>query len=108
MSISYPFLRFTFGAVITPIRDANIILHFDTPRFKFRTGALSKESIRDLFKHLDFEFPRDEEGKPLSYTKLTTKQLHDHVAWIELKASESGFTMPHIEREWALLMEKIK
>jgi hypothetical protein len=97
-----------FGVILNDLRQPNITLHFDTPRFKFRTSSISKESMRELLKHLDLSYPRDEEGKPLSYTKIDSKAMHDHIQWIELIANNSGIEMKHIAQEWERLMAKCK
>lgn len=97
---SYQQLKFIFSAVLHPLKEANIILHFDEPvRFKFRTGSLTIESIRNLLKIFDLNYPIDGEQKK-SYSKMTTKEFHDHIAWIELKASEAGYTFMYIDELW--------
>ena len=79
-------------------------MQFDEPKFKFRTSCITKESMRELLKHLDFTYPRDEESKPLSYTKLDSKQMSDHVQWIEMIAGQSGCEFSYIADEWSRLM----
>lgn len=99
------FSRFIFGVVLKQLREPSIILEFDTPRFKFKPSGLSTESVRNLLKYLDFDYPRDENGQPLSYRDMSNKQMHDHVMWIEKMASQSGFTLKYIEDEWNRYME---
>lgn len=104
MRISIQFNRFIFGVVLEELRKPNITLQFDEPKFKFRTSSITKESMRELLKHLDLSYPRDTESKPLSYTKLDSKQMSDHVAWIEMIAGQSGVSFGYIESEWSRLM----
>lgn len=104
MKYSLNFNRFIFGVVLEELRKPNITLKFDQPLFKFRTSQISKESMRNLLKHLDMDYPRDEELKPLSYTKITSKQASDHIKWIELIAGQSGVEFDYIRVEWDRLM----
>ena len=108
MKLSINFNRFVFGAVLTPLRNSGAILQFDDFNFKFRASGITVDSFRNLLKHLDLNYPRDQDGKPLSYTKLDSKQMSDHVMWIEFIASNSGYTLPYIEAEWNRLMEQHK
>ena len=103
MKISTNFNRFIFGVVLSDIRNADI-LKFADFQWKFRPRQITKESMRELFKHLDLDYPRDEESKPLSYTNLDSKQMSSHVAWIEKIANESGYEMQHIAEEWQRIL----
>lgn len=108
MRISNHFNRFIFGVVLEDLRRPNITLHFEHPHFKFRTSSISKESMRNLLKFLDFDYPRDEEGKPLSYTKIDSKQMSDHIKWIELIAGQSGVELDYIAEEWARIINSAR
>ena len=90
--------------VLSELKKEGVVLKFDNPKFMFRTSSITKESMRELLKHLDFDYVRDEEGKPLSYTKLDSKQMSNHVAWIEMIAGSSGVEMSYITAEWDRLM----
>lgn len=107
MKISSNFNRFIFGVVLKDIKSQNMILKFSEPKFIMRTAQISSESLRDLLKHLDFTYPRDSESKPLSYTKLDSKQMTAHIQWIELICSQSGFTLQYISDEWDRLLQSI-
>jgi len=106
--LSYQYTKFIFGVVLEHIRDKELVLQIDEPRFKFRPSAISKESLRNLLKHIDLTYPRDEKGMPVSYTKLTTADMFRHVEWIERQCGYSGFTPKYISQEWERLMEKIR
>jgi len=106
MKISISFNRFIFGVVLEELRRPNIVLTFREVGFKFRTSQISKESMRNLLKYLDLDYPRDDRNEPLSYTKLTSKEMSDHVKWIELKAMESGHEMRHIAEQWERLLNQ--
>lgn len=107
MNISYQFQKFVFGVVLPALRQPDIVLQIDNPRFKFRPSAISKESMRELLKHLDFDYPRDDNGCPLSYTKLDSKQMMNHIMWIEMTASNSNVTFGYIEKEWERIMASV-
>lgn len=104
MRISTNFNRFIFGVVLEDLKNCGGVLEFKEPPFKFRCSQLSKETIRNLLKYLDFNYPRNENGVPLSYTKLDSKQMSDHVTWIERQCAFSGIEMKYIVESW----ERIK
>lgn len=108
MQISRHFQRFIFGVVLRDLKASNGVLRFENPRFFFRTGSVKAESIRNLLKYLDFEYPRDENMIPLSYTKLTTEQMTAHVRWIERQAAMSGIELDYIEKEWQRVLRLSK
>lgn len=104
--LSYQYTKFIFGVVLEHIRDKELVLQIDEPLFKFKPSGISKESLRNLLKHLDFNYPRDDKGIPVSYTKLTTADMFRHIEWIERQCGFSGFTPKYISQEWERLMEK--
>lgn len=108
MKISNNFNRFIFGVVLKDLKNSGGVLEFQEPPFKFRCSQLSKESIRNLLKHLDFNYPRNENGLPLSYTKLDSKQMTDHVSWIERQCAFSGIEMKYISDEWDRIIKSIR
>ena len=108
MKISSNFNRFIFGVVLEDLKMSGGVLEFQEPPFKFRVTSISKETIRNLLKHLDFNYPRDENAKPLSYTKLDSKQMSDHVNWIERQCAFSGIEMQYISSEWERIIKGIR
>jgi len=104
MQISNNFNRFIFGVVLEDLRRPNIVLKFDNPKFQFRTSQISKESLRNLLKYLDLNYPRDDQNEPLSYTKLTSKQMTEHIEFIEQTAGFSGVELKYIADEWQRLI----
>ena len=108
MKISSNFNRFIFGVVLEDLKHSGGILTFQDPTFKFRVSSISKESIRNLLKHLDFNYPRDDAQKPLSYTKLDSKQMSDHINWIERQCAFSGIEMQYISQEWERIIKGIR
>ena len=108
MKISSNFNRFIFGVVLEDLKNSGGVLEFQEPPFKFRCSQLSKETIRNLLKYLDFNYPRNENGVPLSYTKLDSKQMTDHVSWIERQCAFSGIEMKYISDEWERIIKSIR
>lgn len=108
MKISSNFNRFIFGVVLEDLKNSGGVLEFQEPPFKFRCSQLSKETIRNLLKYLDFNYPRNENGVPLSYTKLDSKQMSDHITWIERQCAFSGIEMKYISDEWERIIKSIR
>jgi hypothetical protein len=84
------------------------ILKIDEPRALLPISSLDAETLRSLLKYLDLNYPRDDRGIPLSYTKLDSKQMSEHVSWIERQAGLSGVELSHITREWERIMAQYK
>lgn len=56
--------------------------------FRFRPSALSYDSFRDIMKALDFEYDRDNQGRPLSSTKVSVETMNKHIIFLECLLSE--------------------
>lgn len=108
MKISINFNKFIFGVVLKDLKNSGGVLEFQNPPFKFRVSQISKESIRNLLKYLDFNYPRNETGIPLSYIKLDSKQMSEHVNWIERQCSFSGIELGYISKEWERLVQNFR
>lgn len=108
MQISHSFQKFIFGVVLEQIRAKDVVLFFEDVGFKFRPRQLNKETCRTLLKHVDLDYPRMEDSEPMSYTKLTNKQMSDHVAAIERAAALGGSELLYIAEEWELVMKNIR
>lgn len=106
--ISSNLMRFLFGVVLEDLKQSGGVLVFQDPQFKFKVECLSKDTIRNLLKHLDFSYPRNENGVPLSYTKLDSKQMTRHIEWIERQCAFSGIEMRYISQEWERLLKGIR
>lgn len=103
MLISTNFSRFMFGVVLKEVRNAPV-LEFEEFKFKFRPGQIAFASMRELFKHLDLDYPRDSESRPHSYKKLNGADMSRHIEWIVKIAGQSGYELPHITKEWERLL----
>lgn len=108
MNYSLNFNKFIFGVVLEDLKNSGGVLKFDNPPFKFKVSQVSKESIRNLLKHLDFNYPRSNDGVPLSYTKLDSKQMTRHVEWIERQCAFSSIELSYIKEAWDRIVNQYK
>ncbi len=106
--LSSQFRKFVFGVVLKELKALKEPIVIEEPRFKFRTSSITKESLRNLLKHLDLNYPRDERMRPLSYTKLNNKDMCKHIEFINKIVGQSGQTLNYIEEEWKRIMESVK
>ena len=59
-------------------------------RIVIRPFYLSADTLKQLLKVLDFDYPRQKDGTPLSYTRLSTTDMLEHLAYIETLCAENG------------------
>lgn len=59
----------------------------------FRPFYLNYETLKQILKVLDMDYPRDKNGVPLSYTKLNELDFLSHIAFIEILLAENGYTL---------------
>lgn len=59
---------------------------------------LSDEMLKLILKHLDFDYPRQKDGTPLSYTKLREADFLSHIAFLETVMAENGYEPKYLER----------
>ncbi len=51
---------------------------------RFKPKGFSKDSMRDVLKQCDLEYPKDENGIALSSAKTTVEQLNSHITFLEI------------------------
>lgn len=56
--------------------------------FRLRPSAFSYDTFRDIMKMLDFEYCRDDYGRPLSSTKVSVEIMNKHITFLEVLLSE--------------------
>jgi len=54
----------------------------------FRPSAFSYDTFRELCKGCDISYPKDDQGRPLSSTKINVKQMNSHIMFLECLLSE--------------------
>ena len=50
----------------------------------------SKKEFRERMAKLNLDYPRDEEGKPLSSTKLSKEEMASHINFLDVLCAEFG------------------
>ena len=71
------------------IRERNIVI---------KPFYLSSETLKLILKYLDFDYPREKDGEPLSYTKLREADFLSHIAFLETIMAENGYEPKYLER----------
>lgn len=106
MLISSPFNRFLHGVIYKEVKAIKepLIVH----NLKFKPSGLSFDSVKQLLKHLDLDYPRDQNNTPLSITTITSKELCLHIEWCIRTLGENGFTFSFIEKEWERLINSAR
>ena len=55
---------------------------------RFHPCVFSYDEFRIWMAELNLDYPRDEEGKPISSTKLDVEQMNSHIMFLEVLCSE--------------------
>lgn len=100
MQISGQFNRFMHGVVLAQMRALRYLC-IREHCIAVRPFYLSADTLKQLLKALDFDYPRQKDGTPLSYTQLSTADMLGHLAYIETLCAENG-----IEPEFIKEFEK--
>ena len=74
-----------------------------SPKKMFGTRKDGITRLKHLLRALDFNYPLDGEDKASS-TKITDKELVDHIEYIYKLTSDNGYQFKHIEIEWERLL----
>ena len=104
MQLSSAYNRFIHGVVYKELHSIQKPIKVFDGKFIFRPSGLTYNSVKQLLKHLDLNYPR-EGNKVKSITKLTTQEMSEHLEFITLLLGENGITQKHIEEEFKRLME---
>lgn len=89
MIISREFNRFMHGVVIAKVQKIRILKVREIKGI-LHPFYLSKDTLKQVLKIIDLDYPRDEKGEPLSYTKLNESEFLSHIAFIERICAENG------------------
>jgi len=101
MIISNNFNRLLRG-IIKEFRDQLVLGIEDKEEAIKITPAIVKTMLCAVNKN----YPRDEDGKPLSFTKIDNKQACDLAEFIFKEGGERGFVFGVIEDEWNRLLKQ--
>ena len=105
MLISNQFNRLLRG-VIGEYRDQMVATA--DPEFKAVAERITQQDMKIILCEWNTEFPVDQDGKKLSFTKISNKEACDHLEFIFMKGGEKGFTFNVNEEEWKRLMESMQ
>lgn len=105
MLISNHFNRLLRG-VIREYRDQMVATA--DPEFKAIAERITQQDMKVILCEWDTEFPVDEDGKKLSFTKISNREACDHLEFIFMLGGSKGFTFGVNEDEWERLMESVR
>ena len=88
MRIRNEFSRFMHGVVLKELWALRY-LEIRELHVAIRPFYLAFDTLKQVLKRLDTDYPKDKEGKPLSYTKLNNEEVLSHIAFIERLMSEN-------------------
>ena len=66
------------------------------------------EKFKDGVKELNSEYPRADDGKTISTTKISPKDLCRHIEFIKDFAAYYGFELAIVEAEWQRLIKQTR
>lgn len=69
---------------------------------------ITQASMKEILSDLNPDFPVDEKGKKLSFTKISNREACQHLEFIFMIGGEKGFTFRVNEEEWARIMESVQ
>lgn len=90
--ISREFNRFMHGVVIAKVQKIRI-LNVREIKGILHPFYLSKDTLKQLLKIIDLDYPRNNQGEPLSYTKLSELEFLSHIAFIERICAENNINL---------------
>lgn len=111
MKISQNFQKFFFGVICKQLKEqARYPLRYQHPLTKdwylIDLSKVSDESIYQLLKLVNPNYPKLNHILPASTKVLTNKHLTEHIKWIELWAAENGLELQYISDEWDRLLRE--
>ena len=72
---------------------------------------VNMDSVKQLFKRLNQDYPTDEANTPISTRKIDSRQLCDHIVWLHAVAIDNGIETiidARSKEEWDRVMERVK
>ena len=69
---------------------------------------VKSSSIYQILKQLNKNYPLDEDNTKLSTTKMTSKQMTEHIQWIERVVAFNGLCFDYVTSEWERLLQEYK
>lgn len=94
--------RRLYFAILRDIRESgrDLIVSLNGKIVPMPIYTLSTENAKELLKMLDLNYPKTK-GKPESMARgqISTKDMNDHIRWLETTAIESNMTIGHYQAE---------
>jgi len=111
MLISTHFQKFFFGVVCKQLKElAEAPYKYQHPYsgewFLIDLRKISDEGIYQLLKLVNPNYPKLNDLLPASTKVISSKQMTEHIQWIERWASQNGVTLSYIADEWQRLLEQ--
>ena len=116
MNISTHYNRFYHGVVLKQVLGAPLIKVEDIKiggvPFAFCPGQMKRQfhgrmdSVKQLLKKLNLDYPRDEDGEPISTIKLDNLQLSQHIEAVIKMCADGGYELPFVADEWERVKEQ--
>lgn len=114
MTISKSFQGFFFGQIIDDVfKNYGQI---KIPEYKWEDGSsvilikyedyTDADKLRYFLKIFDSNFPKLEDGEPLSMRYMENKAVVEHIEYIRYVLSENGAWLKEDEAEWNRLIEQ--
>jgi hypothetical protein len=69
---------------------------------------ITPSAVKTMLCYKCDEFPKDEMGLPLSFTKITNKEASSFLEWIFREGGQRGYTFGVIEDEWSRIIKSIR
>lgn len=109
MLISQRFQKFFFGVVCKEIKQLPPMkIRFRGVWSMINFRCVKSKSIYQILKQLNKNYPLDQDGSKLSTTKMTSKQMTEHIQWIERVVAFNGHCFKYVTAEWERLKEQYK
>lgn len=89
-----------FRAVVKEFRNQLVAPYQDD----IEAQKITANHVKDLLANQNENYPRTELGFIISTTKITPKELNQHIEWIFKTGGERGYTFLSVEEEWQRIM----
>ncbi len=111
MLISTHFQKFFFGVVCKQLKEQAIAPYkYQHPLtgdwYLLDIRKISDEGIYQLLKLISPDYPRLNNLLPASTKVLSSKQLSEHIKWVERWAAQNGVEMGYISDEWERVLNE--
>lgn len=109
MLISTRFNKFFFGVVCKQLKEqAEKPYKYQHPYtrewFEIDIRKIGNENIYQLLKLVNPHYPKYNNFLPTSTKLITSKEMTQHIQWIERWASENEVTLGYIADEWERIL----